>query len=149
MNTRRKILRFILDFCLDKGPDNYVYADTLPEFQPHDQRYLSALNQLLREALILGLEGEDVPAGDHQGRRVAVAINPAKLDEVRDALHRIDNWSQAYPLSVFPKPDLKKAAKVLKENGMTLDAISADAMRHVVEGVGKIARAALRGEGES
>jgi hypothetical protein len=44
---------------------------------------------------------------------------------------------------MFPEPDLKKAAEVLKANGMTLDAISASCMRHVVEGVGKIAREAL------
>lgn len=62
---------------------------------------------------------------------------------LREALERIEQWSRAYPLSVFPEPDLKTAAEVLKANGMTLDAISAHAMRHVVEGVGKIARAAL------
>jgi FMN phosphatase YigB (HAD superfamily) len=64
-------------------------------------------------------------------------------ERLREALERIEQWSRAYPLSIFPEPDLKKAAEVLKANGMTLDAISAHAMRHVVEGVGKIARDAL------
>jgi hypothetical protein len=69
----------------------------------------------------------------------------AEIERLQEALEGIDQWSRAYPLSVFPEPDLKKAAEVLKASGMTLDAISAHAMRHVVEGVGKIARAALAG----
>ena len=67
-----------------------------------------------------------------------------KIDRLEEALHRIEQWSRSYPLAVFPEPDLKKAAEVLKVNGMTLDAISAHAMRHVVEGVGEIAREALK-----
>lgn len=43
----------------------------------------------------------------------------------------------------FPEPDFEKAARLLRDGGMTLDAISASNMRHVVEGVGKIASAAL------
>jgi hypothetical protein len=39
---------------------------------------------------------------------------------------------------------MAKAAELLKAGGMTLDAISASNMRHVVEGVGKIARDAIR-----
>ena len=66
-------------------------------------------------------------------------------DKFKDALVRIDNWAKAYPLDVFLKPDLKKAAKVLKTAGMTLDAISADAMRHVINGVKDITKKALKG----
>ena len=60
-----------------------------------------------------------------------------------DVFERIVNWSKAYPIDVFPEPDLKKAHKILKANGMTLDAISASAMRHVVTEVGKMAKDAL------
>ena len=67
-----------------------------------------------------------------------------KIDRLEEALQRIETWSQAYPLAIFPEPDLRKAVEVLKANGMTLDAISAHCMRHVVEGVGKIARDALK-----
>lgn len=66
-----------------------------------------------------------------------------RAERLEEALKRIDSWSRAYPLSVFPEPDLKKAAELLKAGGITLDAVSASAMRHVVEGIGKIARAAL------
>ena len=66
-----------------------------------------------------------------------------EVDKCKDFLRRIKVWTEAYPLKVFPKPDLKKAAKVLKENGMTLDAISADNMRHVLNGLKEIANEAL------
>lgn len=65
-------------------------------------------------------------------------------ERLREALWRIANWSDAYPIKIFPEPDLEKAHELLKAGGMTLDAISADAMRHVVEGVGKIAKEALK-----
>ena len=69
-----------------------------------------------------------------------------KLDMYEEALHRIASWASAYPLAVFPEPDeayYKRAHEVLTANGMTLDRLSAAAMRHVVEGVGRIARDAL------
>jgi hypothetical protein len=62
---------------------------------------------------------------------------------LEEALLRIVQWSEAYPLDIFPEPDFAKAHELLKAGGMTLDAISASNMRHVVEGVGRIARAAL------
>lgn len=53
-------------------------------------------------------------------------------DEICDFLHELDDWERAYPLSAFPEPDMRKAAELLKAGGMTLDAISASNMRHVV-----------------
>ena len=70
-------------------------------------------------------------------------MTEAQIDRMTEALERIEQWSRAYPRSVFPEPDLKRARALLEAGGMTLDAISAHAMRHAVEGVGKIARAAL------
>ena len=69
-----------------------------------------------------------------------------KVDLYEEALHQIASWATAYPLAVFPEPDkayYKRAHEVLTANGMTLDRLSAAAMRHVVEGVGRIARQAL------
>jgi hypothetical protein len=65
-------------------------------------------------------------------------------DRYEAALQQIVQWSEAYPLAAFPEPDFSKAAALLRAGGMTLDAISAHCMRHVVEGVGNIAREALR-----
>ena len=62
--------------------------------------------------------------------RAPVSQDAAQL--VERLLEELDGWEQAYPLSAFPEPDLKKAAKLLKADGMTLDAVSASNMRHVV-----------------
>jgi hypothetical protein len=67
----------------------------------------------------------------------------ATAEEQQEALQKIVSWSEAYPLDIFPEPDFKKAAGLLKAGGITLDAISASCMRHVVERVGKIAKDAL------
>jgi hypothetical protein len=67
-------------------------------------------------------------------------------DVLEEALQKIDSWARAYPLDIFPEPDFKKAHAVLQENGMTIDAISASAIRHAIEGIGKITSAALAGE---
>lgn len=73
-----------------------------------------------------------------------------QVERYEGALEKIAQWSEAYPLDVFPEPDLEKAQKLLKAvGGMTLDAISASNMRHVVEGVGGIAKEALATEEET
>lgn len=85
-----------------------------------------------------------------EDREIAFALEIDRLttrnEELKEALQRIVEWSRAYPLSVFPEPTQEyydKAHKVLTENGMTIDRISAAAMRHAIEGVGKIAREAI------
>jgi hypothetical protein len=55
----------------------------------------------------------------------------AKLDE-------INAWINAYPLEAFPEPDLKKAHELLKAGGVSLGAVSASNMRHVLKGIKKI-----------
>jgi hypothetical protein len=68
-------------------------------------------------------------------------------DDMEDALREILAWSKAYPLDIFPEPDLVKARALLEAGGITLDAVSASAIRHAIEGVGKIARKALQEDG--
>jgi len=71
---------------------------------------------------------------------------PLSDEILLEALQRIVDWSEAYPLKRFPEPDeayYKRAHEVLTANGMTLDRLSAAAMRHVIVQVGKIAREAL------
>jgi hypothetical protein len=65
------------------------------------------------------------------------------VERYEEALRRIVQWAEAYPLKVFPEPDWKRAADLLRAGGITIDSVSAHCMRHVVEGVGKIAREAL------
>ena len=56
-------------------------------------------------------------------------------DELEGELDKITNWCNAYPLDIFPEPDLKAVAELLKKNGMTLDSVSASNMRHVLSGI--------------
>jgi len=66
-------------------------------------------------------------------------IQAAKqIEELTDKMHKIKTWCEAYPITIFPEPDFKKAHEILKQNGMTLDAISASNMRHVLSGIKKI-----------
>ena len=60
-----------------------------------------------------------------------------KVAEIADAqLHRISQWCEAYPLDVFPKPDMKEVQRLLGDTLLTQ--LSSHNMRHVVEGVAKI-----------
>jgi len=68
----------------------------------------------------------------------------AHYERMQEALEQIAAWSEAYPLDIFPEPDLEKARQLLEAGGITLDAVSAHCMRHVIEAVGNIAREAAR-----
>lgn len=64
-------------------------------------------------------------------------------DGYEEALQRIAQWADAYPLDIFPEPDFAKVRELLAAGGITVDAVSASCMRHVIEGVGKIVKGAL------
>jgi hypothetical protein len=70
-------------------------------------------------------------------------MSQGRIDELEEALWCIAQWSDAYPLDVFPEPDLEKVRQLLAAGGITLDSVSASRARHVVKGVGKIAKDAL------
>jgi len=66
--------------------------------------------------------------------------------QLEEALFRISEWVNAYPLDIFPEPDeawFEKASWVLKEHGLALDRFAAHCMRHVITRVGAIAKTAL------
>ena len=58
-----------------------------------------------------------------------------ECDALKDKLEEIVQWANAYPVSVFPEPDFTKARELLEAGGMTLDAVSASNMRHVLRGI--------------
>lgn len=68
-------------------------------------------------------------------------------DRMEAGLQAIDAWAKAYPLSVFPEPrdeDLKLAEKLLEAGGISYTALNAYTMRHVIKGVEKLVKDALK-----
>ncbi len=80
--------------------------------------------------------------------RFANLVAAAEREHCDQLLEHIRGWVEAYPLSIFPEPDFGKAHKVLTENGMTLDAISASNIRHVITQVKEMVDAAIRARGQ-
>lgn len=72
------------------------------------------------------------------------AEDAARLDRMESALDQIQAWASAYPIGMFPEPNWAASAKVLKDAGLSLDAISAANMRHVITRVQEIADNAMR-----
>ena len=71
------------------------------------------------------------------------------FEQAADTIERLDHaldlvlqWVEAYPLDVFPEPDWKQVRALLEAGGITLDSVSAGAMRRVVDGIQRIVREA-------
>jgi len=79
MSIRKRILKEFYVFYEEKGPNNYALADTLRCFTPKNELFLSAITQLLREKLVLGI-------GTPNEKRVAVALNLGMIDEIEKAI---------------------------------------------------------------
>ena len=60
------------------------------------------------------------------------------IEPFAEAFSEIVQWSEAYPTDIFPEPDLIRARVALEAAGMTLDAVSASNMRHVISRVRSI-----------
>ena len=67
----------------------------------------------------------------------------AENERLMETINLLQNWTKAYPLDMFPEPDLKLAQKLLTDGGVSYDALNAYSMRHVINGVGKIIDEAL------
>lgn len=88
---------------------------------------------------------EDALQAENARLREANETLESRVDFLEDKIQEIVDWADAYPLAVFPEPDFKKARVALESTGISLDQVSASNMRHVVTGVGNIAREALKG----
>lgn len=61
-----------------------------------------------------------------------------EIERLRDVLTRILQWADAYPLDQFPevqRQDWQRANALLAEKGISMSAMSASNMRHVLSGV--------------
>jgi hypothetical protein len=68
-------------------------------------------------------------------------------DRLEEGLLTILQWADAYPSDIFgdaSKEDFDEARIILKKNGISLDALSASCMKHVLEKAKIIASDALR-----
>lgn len=64
-----------------------------------------------------------------------------------DALEKLKQWADAYPLDVFPevqRQDWQRANALLAEKGISMTAMSASNMRRVITGVRKIVDEGLK-----
>lgn len=66
------------------------------------------------------------------------------LAKHQEMTHRLESWLEAYPLEIFPEPNMSLVRECLKEGGHTLDAVSASNMRHVLNGVAGIIGSKVR-----
>lgn len=55
-----------------------------------------------------------------------------RIEDLEGTLDILRIWVEHYPLKIFPEPDMKEAMNALNVVGITLDAVSASAMRHVL-----------------
>lgn len=76
---------------------------------------------------------------------------PSSLEEenenLREALQHIVKWSEAYPIDIFHVPtkyECRMASDALEAIGLCLDMFSASMGRHCLEGIGRIAKDALK-----
>ena len=78
-----------------------------------------------------------------------IAQRDIEIERLREALERILQWSESYPVDIFHEPsteECRRAHEILTANGMTLDVFSAAMGRHCTKGVGDIARRVLGGK---
>lgn len=81
----------------------------------------------------------------HAAAQARIQALEMVLHRMQDTLEQLQSWARAYPLDVFPEPDLAKAHELLQAGGITLDAVSAGAMRHVITQVQALVDRALAG----
>ena len=72
-----------------------------------------------------------------------------EVERLREALDRITDritiWCDAYPIDVFPEPDLAKCRELLGDAEFTR--LNAHAMRHVVNSIAALLEMAQKEEG--
>ena len=107
-------------------------SDVLPTEQCAAVPLTELLREIPREQRLVWTELDGLKATHYVpvGRYAHEAADEIeRFGEVREW---VEQWAEAYPLDLFPEPDLKKARAALESVGLTLDAVSASSMRHVI-----------------
>lgn len=61
-----------------------------------------------------------------------------RIQAMESALDELRQWVEAYPLSVFPEPDIHRAHQALQSAGITPDAVAASIIRSTLTRVREI-----------
>jgi hypothetical protein len=78
-------------------------------------------------------------------------IDVERVERLEDALTRIRQWAEAYPVKFFttvPDDEVRRAGQLLKAEGISMDALHAGWARYLLDGVREVAAAALEGRKE-
>ena len=67
-----------------------------------------------------------------------------RYNKMKEAVERIFDWRNAYPVEMFPRPNLEADRKLLGDSDFAL--LNAAAMRHVVTRIAAISEAAFAPE---
>lgn len=143
MDTNEKGAKPALPVLPEKTNDNHL-ADLLELLQvasgteTEAYSYPKLLSRLRAMARLRA-----ATLADTAGLQTAVEELAADNEKLRDALEKIVQWANAYPVDVFVPPDWKAVRAALDEKGLTLDAVSAANMRHVLDGLLTIVQGAL------
>jgi DNA-binding GntR family transcriptional regulator len=127
-------------FDIDRMFDGYVPEEQVAELRAENERLRAALEA--GECPTCAERGYDNT--DYHRLHRAWCDSVAEIERLRAALEQVQQWTEAYPLDIFPEPNWREARRLLEAGGMTLDSVSAGAMRRVVDGIGKITSAALK-----
>ena len=107
---------------IEVNPDNAI-TDTL--WHGPAETTMDALLRLSEEVSLL-----EAPAkADLQNENDELR---KERDTLLECIADLRQWSKAYPTTVFREPDFKRAAEVLSDAGMTLDALSASTCRLIL-----------------
>jgi len=109
------------------------------------QTKIKQLGKIIVEAKATLIKAVEAGIGESKRQKEQIVELQAKLERLEYALVRLQNWTKAYPLVVFPEPDFVKVRKALDVAGISLDVVSASNMRHVLTGITNIIEQALKG----
>ena len=70
-----------------------------------------------------------------------------RIIQLEEALQRIKQWANAYPVTVFkpiPPEKMELASKVLADNGIDMGALHASWARHILTGIAQLCEEGLK-----
>ena len=74
-----------------------------------------------------------------------IAAKDREIEDLTEALQKIADWAlRAYPVEMFADQDLGKARIILETHGIDYSAMHGQWARHLLGGIGEIAKEAIK-----